>query len=209
MAGQFPAFSYLTGVLQLPALNPAQFAEEVVTLDYLTNGQCMIGVGLGYRPELFRAVGAEKSQRVGRFEEAIDIARRLWTGADIDHDGYHFKIKGQLGRVPTQSPHPPIVIGAQSVGAVARAGAIGDGRYIPSQAGEDDLEELFPIYLEARRLSGRTGVGNIVLTRNVCIADTDDEAKNFASTFMTDTFGAYRKLGLEERTTAESSSEFR
>ena len=201
MAGQFPELNFMTGVLQLPALNPAQFAEDVVTLDYLTEGRCLIGVGLGYRPDLFQAVGAEKSQRTALFEESLEIAKGLWSGERVNHNGAHFHISGQLARVPVQQPHPPIVIGAQSKGAVIRAGTLGDGWYIPSQVGEDDLDELFPIYLAARRTAGKTGAGVTVLTRNVCIADTDEAAKDHAAGFMNDTYAAYRPLGLEERTT--------
>lgn len=208
LAGQCPGLSYTTGVLQLPVLNPAQLAEDVVTADYLTDGKFMLGVGLGYRPELFTAAGARREDRVARFEEALTVVSALVTGQRVDHDGRFFQVHGQLARAAIQSPRPPVIIGAQSRGAAIRAGALGDGWYIPSQVGEDDLAELVPAYLEGRRSSGRDGVGIIVLTRNVCVADTDDAAVDHASGFMQDTFGAYRGWGLEEATTVRVHRSF-
>ena len=200
-AGQFPDFHYATGVLQLPVLNPVQLAEDVMTADYLTNGRFLLGVGLGYRPELFEAAGARRDDRVARFEEAIELMRALWSGAEVDHDGKFFTCHGRLARRPVQRPHPPIIIGAQSRGAARRAGLLGEGWYIPSQVAEPDLDDLFPVYLDARREAGRPGPGVVILTRNVCVAPTDEQAVEHARGFMGDTFGAYRAWGLEERTT--------
>ncbi|HEX5114179.1 MAG TPA: LLM class flavin-dependent oxidoreductase [Pseudonocardiaceae bacterium] len=199
MAGQFPDFHYATGVLQLPVLNPVQLAEDVMTADYLTGGKFILGVGLGYRPELFQAAGADRADRVARFEEAVVLMRALWTDGEVHHDGRFFQCHGTLARRPMTEP--PVVVGAQSRGAAERAGRLGDGWYIPSQVAEPDLAELFPVYLEARRAAGKSGAGTVVLTRNVCVAPTDQEAVDHARTFMGDTFGAYRTWGLEESTT--------
>lgn len=208
MAGQFPRFTYATGVLQLPVLNPVQLAEDVVTADYLTDGRFMLGVGLGYRPELFQAAGARRADRVARFEEALAVLTALVSGQPVEHDGEFFQVHGQLARAATQSPRPPVIIGAQSRGAAVRAGRLGDGWYIPSQVGEDDLAELMPAYLDARRSTNRDGPGVVVLTRNVCIADTDAAAIEHAAGFMHDTFGAYRTWGLEETTTVRVHRSF-
>lgn len=208
MAAQFPSFEYMTGVLQLPVLNPAQLAEDVVSADYFSGGRFSLGVGLGYRPELFAAAGARRGDRVARFVEAVDVMRKLWTGESVAHTGRFYDVHGQLARRPIQDPHPPIVVGAQSDGGVRRAGAIADGWCIPSQVGDDDLARLIPIYLAARAQSGREGPGILILTRNVCIAATDEEAVEHASTFMADTFGAYRRWGLEEPKTVRVHRSF-
>jgi alkanesulfonate monooxygenase SsuD/methylene tetrahydromethanopterin reductase-like flavin-dependent oxidoreductase (luciferase family) len=206
LAGQAPGLTYMTGVLQLPVLNPAQLAEDVVTADYLTNGRFMLGVGIGYRPELFQAAGADRADRVARFTEALSVMTALLSGAQVDHSGRFFEVHGRLARVP--SAPVPVVAGGQSFGAVRRAGRLGLGWYVPSQVGEDDLAELVPAFLAARAEAGHGGDPVLVLTRNVCVADTDSAALAHAATFMGDTFGAYRTLGLEEKTTVRVHRSF-
>ena len=105
-----------------------ELAEEMATLDWLTDGRMMLGVGLGYIDREYDSMQAPKSVRVGRFTEAIAVMRKLWTGERVSHDGRHFPLDDvQVGITPKQPGGPPILIGAGVDAAVRRAARIGDG----------------------------------------------------------------------------------
>jgi alkanesulfonate monooxygenase SsuD/methylene tetrahydromethanopterin reductase-like flavin-dependent oxidoreductase (luciferase family) len=78
-------------ILILPPLNPMHVAEEAATLDVLTGGNYILGVGLGYRQPEFDAFGISLSERAPRFNESIALMRRLWTEERVSHKGrfYH------------------------------------------------------------------------------------------------------------------------
>jgi alkanesulfonate monooxygenase SsuD/methylene tetrahydromethanopterin reductase-like flavin-dependent oxidoreductase (luciferase family) len=67
------------GVLLLSMMNPVLAAEEAATIDWLSDGNYVLGAGLGYRPEEFQAMGVEKRERVGRLIEGLELIKRLWT----------------------------------------------------------------------------------------------------------------------------------
>ncbi|MBI3966898.1 MAG: LLM class flavin-dependent oxidoreductase, partial [Chloroflexi bacterium] len=98
----------VTSVVQLPLYNPVDMAEQVATLDQLSGGRFVFGVSIGYRQQLFEAAGADKRDRVGRFEESLEIMRQLWTGEETTYHGQHFRVtKGKISFTPYQKPHPP------------------------------------------------------------------------------------------------------
>ena len=104
-----------TGVL-LPALyDPVRLAEEIATLDQLSNGRVEIGVGLGWALEEFRVFGADPAKRTGLGREALDILRLAWSEDAFDYRGKHFDLRNVRVRPkPLQQPHPPIWGGAST-----------------------------------------------------------------------------------------------
>src|SRR5712691_10192557 len=74
-------------ILILPPLNPVHVAEEAATLDVLTGGNYILGLGLGYRQPEFDAFGVPLKDRAARFNEAIGLMRRLWTEDRVSHSG--------------------------------------------------------------------------------------------------------------------------
>src|SRR5208283_4645052 len=72
-------------ILILPPLNPVHVAEEAATLDVLSGGNYVLGVGLGYREVEFEAFNIPLSERAPRLEESIALMRRLWTGEKVTH----------------------------------------------------------------------------------------------------------------------------
>ena len=117
----------LTGVMLLPYHNPVDIAEQTVTLDHISNGRFVLGVGIGYRVAELAAFGTNRRDRVSRFEESIELMKLLWSGEEVNHDGKHWQVhNARLGLTPLQKPHPPIWIAAQSRGAVRRAAALAD-----------------------------------------------------------------------------------
>jgi alkanesulfonate monooxygenase SsuD/methylene tetrahydromethanopterin reductase-like flavin-dependent oxidoreductase (luciferase family) len=78
------------GVLLLSMMNPVLAAEEAATLDWLSDGNYVLGAGLGYRPEEFQAMGVDKRERVGRLIEGLELIKRLWTEDRVTHQGRYF-----------------------------------------------------------------------------------------------------------------------
>jgi alkanesulfonate monooxygenase SsuD/methylene tetrahydromethanopterin reductase-like flavin-dependent oxidoreductase (luciferase family) len=76
-----------TGVLLLPLHNPVRVAEDGATIDIISNGRFELGIGVGYRPQEFPPLGAERSERATRTDEGLEIIRRLWSGETLSFSG--------------------------------------------------------------------------------------------------------------------------
>ena len=115
------------GVLLLSMMNPVLAAEEAATLDWLSDGNYVLGAGLGYRPEEFQAMGVDQLERVGRLTEGLEVIKRLWTGDRVVHHGRYFRLDDVQASVrPKQRPRPPIWLGGSVEPAVRRAARIAD-----------------------------------------------------------------------------------
>ena len=64
----------------------------MATMDAISGGRFIFGVGLGYRDEEYTAFGSERSQRVGRLREALDVMKRLWTEEEVEHRGKYYQV---------------------------------------------------------------------------------------------------------------------
>lgn len=117
-----------TGVVILPERNPVLFAKEVVALDHLSSGRLDIGVGVGWCPEEFAALGVPFERRGARADEYITAMRRLWTEdlATLHGEFVEFTDVIALPK-PIQRPSPPVIIGGQSPAALRRVAKHGDG----------------------------------------------------------------------------------
>lgn len=144
-----------TSIMLLPMLNPVLLAEEVATLDWLTGGRMMLGVGLGYMDHEYAAMQTPKAVRVGRFVEAIEVMRKLWTGEAVTHAGRHFPLGNiRAGSVPKQPGGPPILIGAGVDPAIRRAARIGDGWLITFATPLPRLREQMALFRAERAAAG-------------------------------------------------------
>jgi probable F420-dependent oxidoreductase len=126
--------------------HPAILANEVATLDVLTEGRSEFGIGAGWFKPEYDATGIPfdpPGTRVERMIEAVSIIKRLWSGAEVHHNGTHYTIAGLISPLrPVQQPHPPIFIGgggkrllsfaareADTVGILAKARPEGGGEF--------------------------------------------------------------------------------
>ena len=116
-----------TGILLLPLYHPVHVAEDAATLDIISNGRLILGVGMGYQAGDFGAFGVPLSQRVSRLEEGIDIIRACWTQDTVSYDGKRFRLDNvAVYPKPLQRPHPPIWVGAMADASIPRAARYGD-----------------------------------------------------------------------------------
>lgn len=118
-----------TGVLLLPLRHPTLTAKITGTLDMLSGGRLILGVGVGgeFPPE-FAAVGVDVAERGPRTDEAIEILRRLWTESKVEHHGrFHDFGPIKIEPKPVRPGGPPIIVGGRKAASMRRAGRLGDG----------------------------------------------------------------------------------
>jgi probable F420-dependent oxidoreductase len=117
-----------TGVLLLAQRNPVHLAKEVATLDRLSGGRMVLGIGVGYLDAEFRAVGVPRDQRGARTDEHLDAMRALWCQPRPAFRGRFTSFDGiEALPTPVRPGGPPIVVGGHSRAALARAARVGDG----------------------------------------------------------------------------------
>ncbi|HWP57997.1 MAG TPA: LLM class flavin-dependent oxidoreductase [Candidatus Acidoferrales bacterium] len=150
--------------------NPIQLAKSLASLDQLSQGRVVFGVGLGAVTRLYGAYGLSPEKRVARFVEALSVIKKLWTEDNVDFDGRFWQLKGAtLLPKPFQKPHPPIWFGAHAAPAVRRAARLGDGFIGAGSSSTADfqrlVEDLRRALAEARR-----DAANFMIAKRVYIA---------------------------------------
>ena len=101
-----------TMVLVLPLRNPAYFAKEWATLDLLSGGRSILGLGVGWHEEEFALMGVPYKERGPRMNEAIEVLKALWAGDHVTYEGKYYRFRDlTIDPKPAQLPHPPIWIG--------------------------------------------------------------------------------------------------
>ena len=162
-----------TSVLLLPLLNPLDVLEQATSVDVMSNGNFILGVGLGYRETELRASGINREELVGRFRESIALIKSAWEDETPNFSGKYFSLKdARINPRPTSKPRPPILVGAYADNAVKRAGEIGDGWIVPPELWGDSLDRKIALYQGA--MQKRNG-GNGVLAMMKAFHVTSDE----------------------------------
>ena len=118
-------------VYVVPYRNPVVTAKLVATLDALSGGRLIFGVGVGWLREEFDALGADARRRGRVTDDYLDVCRRLWRDEVASFAGAHYRLPPvRSGPKPAQRPWPPIWVGGNSAAALARAVARGDGLHL-------------------------------------------------------------------------------
>ncbi len=144
------------GLLLAPLHNPVYTAETIATLDVISRGNMVFGVGLGYRTAEFEAFGVRKGQRVQRFEECLTVAKRLWTEDKVSYESDTCVLKdAHLSLKCVQKPHPPIWFAAKHANAIRRAAELGDCLYHSPKATLATHKERLMLYKDELRRAGK------------------------------------------------------
>lgn len=145
-----------TAVLLLALRHPTVVAKTVVTIDVLSGGRVILGVGVGGEyPKEFEACGVPVNERGRRVDESIEIMRRLWTESHVTHKGRFFGFEDvTMEPRPAQAGGPPIWIGGRSDAAIRRTGRLGDG-YLPYLVAPQRFRESFAKVEAEARAVGR------------------------------------------------------
>jgi probable F420-dependent oxidoreductase len=143
-----------TSVLVLPMRQPVQHAKWLATIDHLSNGRLILGVGSGWWKEEFETLGVPFERRGKRLDESIELLRKMWTGEFVDHHGEFFTVDGWASRpVPAQA-HLPIWVGGENERSVRRAGVLGDG-WIATPQPVEQLKTRWEMAREAAAEAGK------------------------------------------------------
>ena len=118
----------LTDVLIVPYRSPFQIAKIAASLDQLSGGRLILGVGSGYLEEEFNILGASFTERGAVTDDSLEVLKRCWTEEWVDVSTPHFEAKDvSISPRPLQTPRPPIWVGGNSWRALRRAVEHGDG----------------------------------------------------------------------------------
>lgn len=134
-----------TGILILPLNHPVDVAENIATIDTMTDRPVVAGVGAGYRDPEFDSFGIDKATRGRRIEEGVELMRKLWTEDDVTYDGEFFSVDG-ISITPKPSQDPVVWIGANSKPAIERAARYGDSWFVNPHSTIGELRNLKEMY---------------------------------------------------------------
>jgi alkanesulfonate monooxygenase SsuD/methylene tetrahydromethanopterin reductase-like flavin-dependent oxidoreductase (luciferase family) len=187
-----------SNVALLPLHNPVELAEIGAFLDLATGGRFLLGVGLGYRPEEYAVFGVKMAERVGRLTEGIEIVRRLWSDDHVSFRGRYWQLSDVSIRPrPLQSPHPPIIVGAQVEAAISRAAKIGDGWLIAPLPTLEELAAQIAQYAAARAAENRAPSPHVCRLLEVGCAADEGTALRRVAPFLLEKYKSYFAWGLQ------------
>jgi alkanesulfonate monooxygenase SsuD/methylene tetrahydromethanopterin reductase-like flavin-dependent oxidoreductase (luciferase family) len=182
-----------TGVQVLPLTHPLRLAEETATVDQISRGRLLMGVGRSGNPRAYAAYGVPYSESRERFFETLDVLKLAWSQPSFSfHGKYHDFNEARAVPRPFQTPHPPIRIAGASEDTFPVLGALGYPLFVAVRSGS--LAGLAPdleTYREAYTAAGHPGKGEVHLRLTMHVAETDAEAQAQAhDSIMT----GYKKL---------------
>ena len=144
-----------TGILILPQRNPIVLSKEVATLDLLSGGRAILGVGVGWLREEFDAIGVDFDDRGPITDEYMQALRELWTAEEPTFSGRWTSFeKAKMYPKPAQAGGVPLHVGGHSRAAARRAGRFGDG-FFPAKGSLEELSSLFELARATATEAGR------------------------------------------------------
>ena len=203
-----PHIRLVTQILIAPLYHPVMLAEEIATLDVVTEGRLVFGAGLGYRPEEFDYLGVPYKERAGRFDESLELMTRLWTEETVTFHGKYWTLDDVHPHLfPVQKPHPPIWIGAHAIPGVRRAAKYGDAYACPPETPKDEVARRYAIVRDGFEARGKT-FGPQPLRRNCLVADTREEAMVEYARVAQGRYLTYAAKGLDVMKDTDLENEF-
>ena len=154
-----------TSVLVMPYLHPMSLAKQLATLDQLSGGRLIVGLGAGSLPEENAALGVPYESRGRYCNEFIQVLRLLWTEDEPSFDGEFFSFQSVgASPKPLQDPHPLIVVGGNRPAALKRVAQFGDGWH-PMNVAPDGVQRRMASLKEQTAEVGREHVPQAVQVR--------------------------------------------
>src|SRR5271156_2026807 len=171
-----------TGVQVLPLCHPLRLAEETATVDQISHGRLLFGVGRSGNPRSYVAYGVPYSESRERFLETLDIVKKAWTEERFSYEGKYWRFDNASAVPrPFQKPFPPIRVAAASEETFPSLGEAGYPIFVAVRSGS--LSGLAPdlaAYRQAYKEAGHPGEGEVYLRLTLHIADTDQQARDQA-----------------------------
>jgi alkanesulfonate monooxygenase SsuD/methylene tetrahydromethanopterin reductase-like flavin-dependent oxidoreductase (luciferase family) len=196
LAGEIGSMRIGVTIYLLPLVNPVQLAEEAASLDIVSGGRFIFGIGLGYRKVEDDAFGLDPGARVPRALAHLDVITKLWTGEPVDYASACCTLRGATTLVrPLQKPRPPIWVAANSDRAVARAADIGDTWIVNPHATIATIARQVDLFRATRARLGKPAPVEIPLIRELCVGETHREALRVTRPHLERKYQAYVAWG--------------
>jgi probable F420-dependent oxidoreductase len=155
VAGATTRLRLATGILELPLHSPPVLAKRAATLDALSGGRLMLGIGLGWQAEEYSAVGVPFDERGRRMDEGIQALRALWTQSPASFSGEFTQFERVFSEPrPTRASGIPLIIGGDSEPAIRRTGRFGEG-YFPGPVSPDQVGKQVDRVRASAKAAGR------------------------------------------------------
>lgn len=180
LAGRTSKIRIGSGVVVLPWHNPVLLAEQIATIDQLSQGRYDWGIGKGYRPHEFEGFRISREEANERYEETLNFCLRAWSTRErFSHEGKFWKFDNIVIDPPIyQNPHPPIWIGSTTEATCVKAGKDGYKMLLDQIATPELIGKRIASYKAAAAEAGRTvPPQSIGVNRAMQLVDNDDELR--------------------------------
>jgi alkanesulfonate monooxygenase SsuD/methylene tetrahydromethanopterin reductase-like flavin-dependent oxidoreductase (luciferase family) len=179
VAGRTQRIKVGMGVQLLPLANPLRLAEECATLDHLSAGRLVYGIGRSSFVDGYRGYGINYEESRPRFFEALEVMRRAWSDAPFSFEGEYYQFHDvNVVPKPFQKPHPPLRIACESRASFPIMGKLGFPILIRHQHELAELQSLLAEYADARHAAGFSGPNEVTLQASCYLAETTERARS-------------------------------
>lgn len=188
----------VAGILLLGLHNPVEVAECMASLDVIWQGNFVFGIGLGYRDVEFEAFKVPRGQRVRRFEQCLEVVKRLWTEDKVTVDNDVCTLSAvTLTCRPVQRPHPPIWVAANSDQAVRRAARVGDTWFINPHATMTTITRQMQLYRAELARVGKPFPRVLPIFKEIFCARDTATALEMAGPYLASKYRVYASWGQD------------
>ena len=143
-------------VVNAPFYSPVVLAKSLTTVDHVSEGRLDVGLGLGWMPEEYEAVGATFQARGSRLDDFLCCLKAVWADEVVEYNGDFYRVPpSRIEPKPLQHPHPPLLLGGTAERALVRAGRLADGWVSGSQAELSSIHRSIDVIAAAAQQAGR------------------------------------------------------
>ena len=189
----------VAGIILIGLHNPVEIAECVASLDVIWRGNFVFGVGLGYRDMEFDAFNIRKGTRLRRFEECLEVVKRLWTEDDVSINTEATSLANvTLTCRPVQKPYPPIWFAANNDNAVKRAARLGDNWFINPHATMTTIKRQMGLYRDELQRVGKPFPKVLPMIKEIFCAKDTQTALEMAGPYLANKYKTYASWGQDD-----------
>lgn len=171
-------------VVNVPYYSPIVLAKLLTSIDQFSGGRLDAGLGIGWSPHEFEAVGVPSERRGARAEDFLRCLRAIWTNDVVEYSGDFYSVpRSRVDPKPVQKPHPPVLLGGTAEAALRRAGRVAAGWISSSRADLIRIDESIAIVREAARDAGRDPNELRFICRGVVKERTEGERTPLTGSF--------------------------
>ncbi|MDQ3766502.1 MAG: TIGR03619 family F420-dependent LLM class oxidoreductase [Actinomycetota bacterium] len=184
LAGHTSTARLGVAVVNLPYYSPIVLAKLLTTIDQFSDGRLDAGLGIGWSPHEFKAVGVPLARRGARAEDFVHCLRTIWTDEVVEYRGDFYGVpRSRIDPKPVQKPHPPLLLGGTAEPALRRAGRVAAGWISSSRADLNRIDESIATVRAAAAGAGRDPNELRFVCRGVVKARTEGDRAPLVGSF--------------------------